>query len=128
MCPPLCLQPPALAGALLGLLAMPCALAQQHPVRDDAPPAPAAAIAPDGLSRPVDTRSLERLRGGRDTAIVVGLDGSLHDTSASGVVSGANIVRDGSFANAAGLATVIQNSGANVLIQNATTVNVEFRP
>ena len=47
--------------------------------------------------------------------------------SAVNVVTGANIVTEGSFSNASGLPMVIQNSGANVLIQNATIINVQFK-
>jgi hypothetical protein len=36
------------------------------------------------------------------------------------------VIAGGSFSNASGLPTVIQNTGANVLIQNATIVNVRF--
>ena len=43
-----------------------------------------------------------------------------------GTIGGRNIVTGGAFGNAAGINTVIQNSGANVLIQNGTAVNVQF--
>ena len=40
-------------------------------------------------------------------------------------VSEADVFRE-MFANASGISTVIQNTGANVLIQNAMIVNVKF--
>jgi len=36
-------------------------------------------------------------------------------------------VGQGSFINASGIPTVIQNSGANVLIQNATIINIQYQ-
>lgn len=71
--------------------------------------------------------ALAALRGG-DAAVVVSVDnqGNVSGNSATAVVSGGNHVGDGAFANAAGLSTVIQNSGSNVLIQNGTSVNVRF--
>ena len=39
----------------------------------------------------------------------------------------ANVIQGASFANASGMPTVIQNSGSNVLIQNATVINLQFK-
>jgi hypothetical protein len=55
------------------------------------------------------------------------LSGTVTDNSAVNVVTGNNVINGGSFANSSGLPTVIQNSGSNVLIQNATIVNVQFQ-
>ena len=54
---------------------------------------------------------------------------AIHPTqiSAVNVATGANIVTEGAFSNASGLPMVIQNSGANVLIQNATIINVQIK-
>ena len=41
-----------------------------------------------------------------------------------GVVTGSNIIQGGAFGNASGFVTVIQNSGNNVLIQNAMQINL----
>jgi hypothetical protein len=38
-----------------------------------------------------------------------------------------NVISGGSFANSSGLPVVIQNSGANVLIQNATVINLQLQ-
>lgn len=81
----------------------------------------------EGLGPAVDTEQLLALRGGDDTqSQTILVDGTVGDNSAENIVSGHNVVSDGSFGNAAGIATVIQNSGSNVLIQNAMNVNVDF--
>lgn len=77
---------------------------------------------------PQDERRLEQLRGGSEPVWNdMKLSGTVGGNSAQNVVTGANIITDGAFSNAVGLPTVIQNSGANVLIQNATIVNVQIR-
>jgi hypothetical protein len=71
---------------------------------------------------------LEKLRGGTETPWSdMRLGGTVGNNAATHVVTGANTITDGAFANASGLPMVIQNSGANVLIQNATIVNVQIR-
>ncbi len=82
-----------------------------------------------GLGNPIALEALESLRGGADTVendILV--NGNVQDNTADHVVTGHNNVDAGSFANANGISTVIQNTGANVLIQNAMIVNVQFAP
>jgi hypothetical protein len=69
---------------------------------------------------------LDAHRGGDALIGQNDLTGSLTNTSANRVVTGSNSISQGSFSNASGLPTVIQNSGANVLIQNATVLNVRF--
>lgn len=72
--------------------------------------------------------ALEQLRGGSDAvASDTRLQGATTGNSATNVVTGHNVIQSGSFANAAGVPVVIQNSGANVLIQNATVVNLQFQ-
>lgn len=71
---------------------------------------------------------LDSLRGGADAVWNdMKLNGVVSANSAVNVVSGANIISDGAFSNAAGLPIAIQNSGANVLIQNATIINVQLQ-
>lgn len=71
---------------------------------------------------------LDAERGGTDTVNNnMQLEGGVHDNMANHVVTGSNSIDNGSFANMAGLPTVIQNSGANVLIQNATIINLQFK-
>jgi len=73
---------------------------------------------------------LGELRGGEDTVTVANtarLSGVVSGNSATNVNTGANTIDAGSFANVAGLPMVIQNSGANVLIQNATVINLQLK-
>lgn len=81
----------------------------------------------DGIGATVDADRLSGLRGGEksiDNRILV--DGRVSDNVAEKIVSGANAVGGGAFGNANGINTVIQNTGSNVLIQNAMIVNVQF--
>lgn len=71
---------------------------------------------------------LERTRGGADAiASDTRLQGSVSNNSASHMTTGTNRIDNGSFAGAVGLPVVIQNSGANVLIQNATVINLQLK-
>lgn len=80
------------------------------------------------LGPALSARRLDALRGGSDTPWSdMKLQGAVSGNSAVAVATGANVIADGSFSNASGLPMVIQNSGANVLIQNATIVNVQFK-
>ncbi|MEN1927815.1 hypothetical protein WCE37_02220 [Luteimonas sp. MJ250] len=83
----------------------------------------------DGFGQAVAGSMLGTLRGGESTSLVivdVDNSGNVEGNTAIGTVGGSNIVGGGAFGNAAGISTVIQNSGANVLIQNGTAVNVQF--
>jgi len=92
--------------------------------RSAAQPQPAAA----DNERPAQDERLEQMRGGSDAPWSdMKLAGTVANNSAVNVVTGANIVTDGAFSNASGMPMVIQNSGANVLIQNATIVNVQIK-
>lgn len=93
-------------------------------------PAPSVAVAAvvPGIGRPVDARALDGYRGG--TGIVVNdirLRGVVADNTAIDVTTGSNMIRGGAFAHMNGIPTVVQNTGANVLIQSATIVNVQFQ-
>jgi hypothetical protein len=55
------------------------------------------------------------------------LTGAVSGNAAANIATGANVIQSGSFANASGIPIVIQNSGANVLIQNATVVNLQLK-
>jgi hypothetical protein len=86
------------------------------------------ANAPNGIGIALSATALDDLRGGSELVLNdMQLNGTVANTRAVQVVTGNNSISEGSFANASGLPTVIQNSGANVLIQNATIVNVQFR-
>jgi hypothetical protein len=76
----------------------------------------------------VEADQLATLRGGADTVTnTMRLDGAVSGNSAVNVLSGANSIGNGSFSNASGLPIAIQNSGANVLIQNATIINIQMQ-
>ncbi|WP_239511363.1 hypothetical protein [Burkholderia sp. JP2-270] len=103
---------------------------------------PAAAVAPPATATPPATGAataqagsfgvamtpdqLDEHRGGDALIGQNYLTGAVTDNVANRVSTGSNSITDGSFANASGLPTVIQNTGANVLIQNATVLNVRF--
>jgi hypothetical protein len=79
------------------------------------------------LGVPITTSSLETLRGGADTTVNdMRLNGTTASNTARQVNTGSNMVTDGSFANLSGIPVVIQNTGANVLIQNAVILNLQM--
>jgi len=112
-----------------------------EPAAPVAPAAPAAsqqgnhasASAPEAAARfrqamPAPPAALDDARGGTGSiASTTQLRGTADGNSATNVVTGNNAIQSGSFANATGIPVVIQNSGANVLIQNATVVNLQFQ-
>lgn len=82
-----------------------------------------------GWGVPLQSDQLETYRGGFDIVKNdMQLSSTVANNSAINVLSGNNSIAEGSFANASGLPMVIQNSGSNVSIQNATIVNVQFTP
>jgi hypothetical protein len=81
-----------------------------------------------GLGASVGADVLAGMSGGADVSARISLDGTVGDNHADHVVTGSNAISSGSFQGAAGVPMVIQNTGNNVLIQNATIVNVQFRP
>jgi hypothetical protein len=90
--------------------------------------APARAEGAFDFGQPADLGKLEQSRGGTDTTHnTANLDGVVSGNSATNVVTGNNIIDAGAFANMSGIPVVIQNSGANVLIQSSTIVNVQFK-
>lgn len=75
-----------------------------------------------------DAAVLGDLRGGADIITTEAtLGGTVGYNSANNVSTGMNVIDNGSFANSSGLPVVIQNSGANVLIQNATVINLQLQ-
>ena len=73
----------------------------------------------------LDSKALALRRGGTDIVSDQKLSGVVADNRAINVSSGANLISEGAFSNSSGLPVVIQNSGSNVLIQNATIVNIQ---
>ena len=92
--------------------------------------APVVVSAPTALFgvKPVDSKVLARKRGaGADVLNDMKLKGVVADNRVVNATTGNNIISDGSFANTSGLPMVVQNTGNNVLIQNATIVNVQVK-
>lgn len=90
---------------------------------------------PGLLPEPVGEGVLEELRARENTgALQVGQLGRitehavLHDNVVIGGQSGHNVIAEGALDNARGIATVIQNSGHNVVIQESLIVNVTVTP
>ena len=78
-------------------------------------------------AKPVTAEVLAAHRGGAQTLNDIKLDGVVADNHAVNLATGSPSISDGAFANAAGLPLVVQNSGNNVLIQNATIVNLQLK-
>ena len=55
------------------------------------------------------------------------LDAQLHDNTATSNVTGSNFVTSAAFSGSSGFSTVVQNSGNNVIIQNATVLNLQMQ-
>ncbi len=79
------------------------------------------------FDKPVQADKLADYRGG--TALVssdMQLSGTTANNAAVNVATGTNAISAGSFSNMSGLPIVIQNTGANVLIQNAVILNLQM--
>lgn len=103
--------------------------AAQAPVlvfETSAPELPVVAVSELGHAVAVDRLSALRGGDGSQTENLIDVDGSVDDNTAHHITSGTNSIADGAFSNASGINTVIQNSGSNVLIQNAMIVTVDF--
>jgi hypothetical protein len=120
------LPAPAQAGAADApaadaVLAIPAAA---PPSADGATAATAAPV----FGPAADSRVLADQRGGSDLVRNdMRLSGATAGNLANNVSTGANSIAGGSFSGASGLPIVIQNSGANVLIQNATILNLHLQ-
>ncbi|KXI24497.1 hypothetical protein [Photobacterium sanguinicancri] len=55
------------------------------------------------------------------------MDGDVAGNSAYHNTTGDNVIDSGSFADSSGVFSVVQNTGNNVLIQNATVVNLTLK-
>jgi len=90
--------------------------------------APAERNAGLGWGEAAAIERLDRTTGKDDTVHTEAvLGGTVGNNTAVNTVSGNNVIDSGSFANAQGLPMVIQNSGSNVLIQNATVINLRLQ-
>jgi hypothetical protein len=78
-------------------------------------------------SKPMAASALAARRGGESVFNDNQLKGMVANNSASNLATGMNVISEGAFSGSSGLPTVIQNSGNNVLIQNATIVTVQLK-
>lgn len=108
-----------MSGACLALLA---GVAQLAAAQD-----PASAAAETLFERAVANEYLATQRGGAQVMNLMDLDAALHHNSARSNLTGDNTVSSGAFANSSGVVNVVQNSGNNVIIQNATILNLDLR-
>ena len=101
-------------------------IAEQLPAPQ--PHATNAFAAAAAVAAPVSDDLLARARGGSDqTVIDTRLTSTVAGNTATNIRTGANVIEGGSFANMSGIPIVVQNSGANVLIQNATIINLQLK-
>lgn len=90
--------------------------------------APIDAVVVSGFGVPIASSQLDGYRGGFDVVKNdMQLSGSVANNSATNITTGSNYIADGAFTNASGFPTVIQNTGSNVLIQNATIINLQYK-
>lgn len=102
--------------ALLALvLAAPAAAQTSAPSKDTGAP-----------WKPVDAKVLAKYRGGQAVRNDMELSGVTAGNAAHDVATGSNAISSGSFANMNGVPVVIQNTGANVLIQNAVILHLQM--
>jgi len=116
----------AASGSLPAALAGPDAVASTTGAGVARPAGDTVAGREAGFGVAMSADQLDAHRGGD---VLIGqntLTGTVSDNVANRVSTGSNAIADGSFSNSSGLPTVIQNTGANVLIQNATVLNVRF--
>jgi hypothetical protein len=82
-----------------------------------------------GTATPVE--QLQNMTGGTDTHVnnlnTQETNGTVSNNSNFSLGNGANNLDGGAFGNSAGVNTVIQNTGNNVLIQNATIVHMTMQ-
>lgn len=137
-------------GAVLAALCGPCALsgAASPPAVESVAARAAAASAPvargpatsapsnapgrtaAGAVDTVDDAELDGARGGAGasaTLVDTRLAGQVSGNTANNVQTGWNVIDGGAFSNVTGIPIVVQNSGANVLIQNATVIHLQLQ-
>ena len=80
------------------------------------------------LGAVVSDKDLGTQRGGQDQFLNdMKLNAQLYNNKAVSNMTGGNFVTQDAFAGTKGFATVIQNSGNNVIIQNATILNLRMQ-
>lgn len=97
------------------------------PLAAQAEPAPAGALS---LGPAIPVTDLAGERGGNSLTAAqiteLSQTASVAGNSVSNSLTGNNLIGHGAFAGSSGIATVIQNSGNNVLIQDAIILNVSL--
>ena len=112
----------ALAGALPAQ-----ALAQTFAAEPLTPGTAQHSAGPEGFDKPVPAATLSHYRGGSELVHNdMTLSGTTAGNTAINVATGTNTISAGAFSNMSGLPLVVQNSGANVLIQNAVILNLQM--
>ena len=84
----------------------------------------------DGFGQAVSASTLGHYSGGNYSVQsgIQTITGTVSNDTATNVTTGTNTISGDSFSNASGLPSTIQNTGNNVLIQNAVIVNVQLKP
>ncbi len=82
-------------------------------------------------SEVVESRELELSRGGEADAVIVRLSNNQLEAHSYNnlvwdTVTGGNLIGEGAFSGLNGLATIVQNTGNAVVIQEAVTVNIDI--
>lgn len=119
----------AAPGAVASETAAQAGALDAQPTLDRLAPSTGEPDTASAFGAPLQAARLEEIRGGAELVVNdMQLAGMVADNVAHQVITGSNAITDGAFANASGVPTVIQNTGANTLIQSATILNVQFRP
>jgi hypothetical protein len=95
----------------------------------------AEAVELTDVGAPVSSEVLESLSGGQSMSIDsidmlinnMTLAADMKDNLLYSATTGINQVSNGAFANASGISTVVQNSGNQVIINNAFILNVQMQ-
>lgn len=113
-----------LACAALAMVLPAQAIAQSSPVQQASQ---STVIQSAGFDKPVAMATLEEHRGGSEFVHNdMTLAGTTSGNTAINVATGTNTISAGAFSSMSGLPVVIQNSGANVLIQNALILHLQM--
>lgn len=75
-------------------------------------------------------QALDQQRAGQEVDLHLNLmdvKAQLDDNQAINTVTGSNLIGGGAFGNASGLPVAVQNSGNNVVIQNAFILNMNVQ-
>lgn len=113
--------------ALLIFFAAGSALAGQAAWADETPATRDASEMTALLDMALPDSELSNYRGGATITNLNDLDATLYGNTALDTVTGGNLVTEGALAGMSGVSTLIQNSGNNVLIQNAVILNLQVQ-